>query len=49
MKIAVGTPGRILDMIRRTLLKVDEVKVIVMDEADELFARGFRDQLKEIF
>lgn len=44
----VGTPGRITDLIRRKYLKTDSVKVIVMDEADELLKDGFIEQIEQI-
>ncbi|MFH1643785.1 MAG: DEAD/DEAH box helicase [bacterium] len=47
-KIIVGTPGRTLDHIKRGTLKVDKVKMVVLDEADEMLDMGFRQDLQEI-
>lgn len=47
--IVVGTPGRVFDMINRGYLRVDKLKMFVLDEADEMLSRGFKDQIYEIF
>ena len=47
--IVVGTPGRIHDMIRRKYLKINDLKLIVVDEADEMLSTGFVDQVYRIF
>jgi translation initiation factor 4A len=47
--IIVGTPGRIYDMISRGNLKLEQLKVLVLDEADQMLDRGFKDQIYEIF
>jgi ATP-dependent RNA helicase DeaD len=47
--IVVGTPGRLLDHIRRKTLKLDAVKMVVLDEADEMLAMGFIDDIKLVF
>ena len=47
-QIIVGTPGRILDMIKQNALKVDRLKVLILDEADELLGEGFQDQIRTI-
>lgn len=47
--IIVGTPGRVYDMICRGALKIDHVKMFVLDEADEMLSRGFKDQIYQIF
>ncbi|CAH0480793.1 unnamed protein product [Peronospora belbahrii] len=47
--IVVGTPGRVGDMINRRALRTDEVKMFVLDEADEMLSRGFKDQIYEVF
>jgi len=44
----VGTPGRVYDMMKRYVLKTDKLKCFVIDEADEMLDRGFKDQLYEI-
>jgi translation initiation factor 4A len=45
----VGTPGRVFDMINRRALRVDNLKLFVLDEADEMLSRGFKDQIYDIF
>jgi ATP-dependent RNA helicase DeaD len=47
-QIVVGTPGRVLDHLRRGSLKLDEVKFCVLDEADEMMAMGFSEDLEAI-
>jgi ATP-dependent RNA helicase DeaD len=39
--IVVGTPGRLLDLIRKNVLKLDRVATVVLDEADEMLSMGF--------
>nr|GEU97189.1 eukaryotic initiation factor 4A-15-like [Tanacetum cinerariifolium] len=41
----VGTPGRVFDMLRRQSLWSDYIKMFVLDEADEMLSRGFKDQV----
>ncbi|KAG4961465.1 hypothetical protein JHK87_038098 [Glycine soja] len=45
----VGTPGRVFDMLRRQSLRPDHIKMFVLDEADEMLSRGFKDQIYDIF
>tara|TARA_B100001093_G_scaffold499060_1_gene547908 strand:- start:1261 stop:2472 length:1212 start_codon:yes stop_codon:yes gene_type:complete len=45
----IGTPGRVYDMMKRYVLKTTDVKCFVMDEADEMLSKGFKDQIYEIF
>ena len=47
--IVVGTPGRCYDMINRRALRMESVKLFVLDEADEMLSRGFKDQIYEVF
>jgi len=47
--IIVGTPGRVFDMINRGHLRVTSMKQFVLDEADEMLSRGFKDQIYDIF
>lgn len=47
-QIVVGTPGRVLDMIKRRILKVQHIKYLVLDEADEMLNMGFKDELDAI-
>ncbi len=46
--IAVGTPGRIMDLHRRGKLKLDALQFAVLDEADEMLDMGFVDDIREI-
>lgn len=46
--IVVGTPGRILDMIRRRYLPTDDVKLLTFDEADEILSQGFKEDIHDI-
>ncbi|MPQ44536.1 DEAD/DEAH box helicase [Clostridium tarantellae] len=46
--IVVGTPGRISDHINRKTLNLEEVKFLVIDEADKMLSMGFIDQIKDI-
>lgn len=47
--IVVGTPGRVYDMLCRNVLRPDRIKLFVLDEADEMLSRGFKDQIYDIF
>jgi len=47
--VVVGTPGRVYDMINRRALRLDEVCLFVLDEADEMLSRGFKDQIYDVF
>lgn len=47
-QIVVGTPGRTLDLINRGKLKVDQVRWVVLDEADEMLSMGFKDDMDAI-
>jgi len=47
--IVVGTPSRVYDMLCRRVLRPDFIKIFVLDEADEMLSRGFKDQIYDIF
>lgn len=47
--IVIGTPGRVLDMINKKALQVSTLKVLIIDEADEMLSEGFIDQIYKIF
>jgi len=47
--MVVGTPGRVLDMICKRHLRVDDLITFVLDEADEMLSHGFTDQIYDIF
>lgn len=47
--VVIGTPGRVFDMIRSDVLSLDNLKCIILDEADEMLNFGFKQQLYDIF
>jgi len=47
--VAVGTPGRVFDVMRRGALRTESLKILVLDEADEMLSQGFSEQIYEIF
>ncbi|KAH0552623.1 Eukaryotic initiation factor 4A [Cotesia glomerata] len=47
--VVVGTPGRVYDMISRRALRTNNIKMFVLDEADEMLSRGFKDQIHDVF
>ncbi len=47
-QITVGTPGRVLDLINRKKLKLQNIQYVVLDEADEMLDMGFKDDLDAI-
>lgn len=48
VQIVIGTPGRVMDHMRRRTLKLDNVKMITLDEADEMLNMGFREDIETI-
>ena len=48
VQIVVGTPGRVMDHIRRNTMKMETVRTVVLDEADEMLDMGFRDDIETI-
>lgn len=48
VQIVIGTPGRVIDHINRGTLKLNDVKMVVLDEADEMLDMGFRDDIELI-
>ncbi|WP_286244304.1 DEAD/DEAH box helicase [Methanobacterium ferruginis] len=46
VQIIIGTPGRVMDHIHRRTLRMDQVKMIILDEADEMLDMGFRDDIE---
>jgi ATP-dependent RNA helicase DeaD len=46
--VVVGTPGRVMDHIERGTLELDEIKYLIIDEADEMLNRGFIDEVEAI-
>lgn len=47
--IVVGTPGRVYDMINRRFLRISNINLFVLDEADEMLSLGTKDQIHDIF
>ncbi|MEO6996011.1 MAG: DEAD/DEAH box helicase [Lacunisphaera sp.] len=47
-QVVIGTPGRVMDHMERGTLKMDNLKVIVLDEADRMLDMGFRDDIEHI-
>ena len=47
-QVLVGSPGRVLDLIRRKQINLSELKTFILDEADEMLSKGFIDNIKEI-
>ncbi|WFC99814.1 RNA helicase [Malassezia yamatoensis] len=47
--IVSGTPGRVYDMIRRRHLRTKNIKMLILDESDELLNMGFKDQIYDIY
>lgn len=47
-QIIAGTPGRVLDHLRRGTLKLDNLRFFILDEADEMLSMGFADELESI-
>ncbi len=48
VQIVVGTPGRIMDHMRRHTIKTEDIRMIVLDEADEMLNMGFREDIETI-
>jgi len=48
VQVVIGTPGRLLDHIRRNTIKLDHVRMLVLDEADEMLDMGFIDDIESI-
>eukprot|EP01083_Nonionella_stella_P086484 240309_1 len=47
--IIVGTPGRVNSMINKNVLKLNNLQLFILDEADEMLSRGFKEQIYECF
>lgn len=48
VQIIVGTPGRVMDHMRRGTIKLNNLTTLVLDEADEMLNMGFRDDIEEV-
>jgi len=49
VQIVSGTPGRVFDMIKRKNLRTRNIKMLVLDEADEMLSRGFKEQIYDVY
>jgi len=47
-QIIVGTPGRLMDHLRRKTIRLNQIKMLILDEADEMLNMGFKDDIEEI-
>ena len=48
ISVVVGTPGRVMDLIERRVLRLDQISMFVLDEADEMLDMGFVDDIETI-
>jgi superfamily II DNA/RNA helicase len=48
-QIFVGTPGKVCEWLKRKKLNLNSLRLMILDEADEMLSKGFKDQIKEIF
>ncbi|MDO5556250.1 MAG: DEAD/DEAH box helicase [Clostridia bacterium] len=48
VQIIIGTPGRVMDHMRRKTIKLNHVKIVVLDEADEMLNMGFEEDIETI-
>jgi len=49
VQIVSGTPGRVFDMIKKKNLRTRNIKMLVLDEADEMLSQGFKEQIYDIY
>jgi len=47
--IVSGTPGRVFDMIKRRHLRTRHLKMLILDEADEMLSKGFKEQIYDVY
>jgi translation initiation factor 4A len=47
--VIIGTPGRVLDLLKRRIIRNGHIKIFTLDEADEMLSKGFKEQIYEIF
>jgi ATP-dependent RNA helicase len=47
--VVSGTPGRVYDMIKRRTLRTRSIKLLILDESDEMLSRGFKDQIYDVY
>ncbi|XP_059429643.1 DEAD-box ATP-dependent RNA helicase 41-like [Corylus avellana] len=49
VELVIGTPGRLIDLLTKHDIELDDVMIFVLDEVDSMLQRGFRDQVMQIF
>ncbi|EPS60784.1 hypothetical protein M569_14017 [Genlisea aurea] len=49
VQVVSGTPGRVCDMIKRRTLRTRAIKLLILDESDEMLSRGFKDQIYDVY
>jgi ATP-dependent RNA helicase len=49
VSVVSGTPGRVFDMIQRRNLRTRNIKMLVLDEADEMLSKGFKEQIYDVY
>eukprot|EP00029_Vermamoeba_vermiformis_P012963 TRINITY_DN7901_c0_g1_i1.p1 TRINITY_DN7901_c0_g1~~TRINITY_DN7901_c0_g1_i1.p1 ORF type:complete len:400 (+),score=180.87 TRINITY_DN7901_c0_g1_i1:58-1257(+) len=49
VQVVSGTPGRVYDMLKRKALRTNNIKMLVLDEADEMLSKGFKEQIYDIY
>lgn len=49
VQVVSGTPGRVYDLVKRNALQMGNLKAMVLDEADEMLSRGFKEQIYDIY
>lgn len=47
--VVSGTPGRVYDMIKRRVLRTRQLKMLILDEADEMLSLGFKEQIYDVY
>ncbi|KDD76349.1 DEAD/DEAH box helicase [Helicosporidium sp. ATCC 50920] len=49
VQVVSGTPGRVFDLIKRQALRTRGIKALILDEADEMLGKGFREQIYDVY
>jgi len=49
VQVVSGTPGRVFDMIKKKNLRTRNIKMLILDEADEMLSKGFKEQIYDIY
>lgn len=47
--LIIGTPGRIYEMFKKNIICCQDIDIVILDEADEMFSYGFKEQIQDIF